>query len=73
MPLLSNVVIFFISIAVLTPNGQFLDYANIAFRKQYIVSVYEVSHRLINATAIAMTLLFPAKTYKDLILRCKYT
>ena len=36
MSLLSGaVIIFFNSIEVLTPNGQFLDYATIAFGEQY--------------------------------------
>jgi hypothetical protein len=34
--LLDAVVIFFSSIIVLTPNGQFLDYAIIAFGQQYV-------------------------------------
>jgi hypothetical protein len=34
--LLDAVVIFFSSIRVLTPNGQFLDYAIIAYSQQYV-------------------------------------
>jgi len=41
MPLLSDPVILLISIVVLTPNGQFLDCATVAFSERYMSVILE--------------------------------
>jgi len=46
MTLLWNVVIFFISLVVLTPNGQFMDCASVVLSERYTHAEWKLLHPL---------------------------